>query len=100
VLHRARERFMTEFARLDGDRPGGDECVKVGYVVDNFSRGSLRRDRLVVIERHLASCPHCRSSAGTRWPEEVSRRGAASALDAEGYAAPHPGHGELRTGTG
>ena len=89
ILHRARERFKLEYVRLEALLSGEDECVKVAYVIDNFSRGGLRLDRLHAVERHLAGCATCREGIGRPWLEShmvAQRREVAGGLGAVAVA--------------
>ncbi|HEY6377629.1 MAG TPA: sigma-70 region 4 domain-containing protein, partial [Candidatus Dormibacteraeota bacterium] len=75
ALHRARERFKEHYVVLEGRQPGGGECAKVGFAIENLQRSAVRRDRLRSIERHVDECSACRDRFG---PSEAIRFGVCS----------------------
>jgi len=60
LLHRAREGFkeayVSSLARDDGLPL---ECGQVAFVFEHLRLGSLRKDRLRTVKRHLAECREC-----------------------------------------
>ncbi len=79
LLHRARRSFRTAYVmREAGSLPVA--CREATFVYQNLRLASLRKDRLRLIERHLARCPGCAARSGAR-----VRRGGGGAP--EGVAA-------------
>lgn len=72
LLHRARERFKTEYLRLEGAQPGIAACRTTARLVADL--GSLRPHQLRRVTRHVQVCDRCRLRHGHRLEPAVPER--------------------------
>lgn len=74
LLHRARERFKTEFLRLEGAQPGIAACRTAARLMEDPA--AMRPHQLRRVTTHLAVCARCRLRHGAaldpQLPEQLA----------------------------